>query len=660
MLDFQKFHLPYREETAFSLLAFCVFLVPLIFSIFSYENFESVKFATFLIFTGLALLFYLKNLATDSIHNVITKKIGALGGFALVWILISALLSEDKIYAIFGFYYRFTSGLLFYLALLCFGVLLFRLINREKLLFLLKILAFDALVIAVITYLQGFGWIFYAGLEFGGFYRGPSLLGNPNYSAMFLASVLPLVIYFFTQAKFFKTQLYYSISSFIILFGIIMLASRGSLLALVGSSLIALIFLFYSSMAKKTFLKIFVGVFVLGLLGFIFLSVSRPDALSAVVKGNDANTTSRFYAWKISLQGIARQPWFGSGPGNYALFFEQNRNTELPGNIGVFDDAHNLFLHLAVTGGLPWLLVFIVLISWSFIQGLILYIKSKDLLFVALAVSLIAWVISAGFNPVPIPQYIVLLIILIGLILPGTSTAEIKLTTAQKGGAVILGGFLFYCGLALLVSEHMLGIARNSYNYEDYQKVYRISRLAYALNPTNGLFLIYNTFSAINLQKSQAEIEMNIQSITKLHPTQSGTYVSAADLHYLNYIKTDNRASAVIAVENMEKAVEIDPLFAERFGQLALYFYELGNFELSRFYVEKALSIQDNIFSGWILLAKLNQLAGQREAVVFNLEQAFKLNPNIPQLKYLLNLAKNTTDIKMIPLDVMRRNPELK
>ncbi len=55
-VNLQKLRWPYRDDALFSTLSFIVFLVPLALSIFADENFETAKFAVWLIFFGCALL----------------------------------------------------------------------------------------------------------------------------------------------------------------------------------------------------------------------------------------------------------------------------------------------------------------------------------------------------------------------------------------------------------------------------------------------------------------------------------------------------------------------------------------------------------------------------------------------------------------------------
>lgn len=657
MLSLSKLRLPYRDDAAFSLLAFCLFLLPLVFSLYSYENFESLKFSLFLIMTGASGMVFSLKQATSGKGIKYNKYFYWLAGLFGIWAILSAILSQDKIYAIFGFYYRYTSGLIFYAALLTFIFLLVNLLDREKLIFLLKILILDAIAVALVTYLQSFGWIFYGGLDTGGIFRGPSLLGNSNYSAMFLACIFPLVLYFLSQSRSRSSKVYYFTVSFFIIFAELLLASRGALLSIVCSLVIALGLLVVFRFPKKFILGLLVFAAACIVFGYFFLNVSRPQAIASVASGVDQNAITRFYAWKVSVSGIVQHPLFGVGPGNYALFFEHGRFPEVANQIGVFDDAHNLFLQLAVTGGLPLALLFFSLILLAVGLGLAELKREKNLLTTALISSLAAWVVSTSFNPVPVPMYALLAVLLVGLCFNQFNNLQTNFVFWKKFIFVFFAAVLVIVGLISLVSEHLLGLARDAYSAENYGHAAGLSSLAYSINPTNGQFLIYKASSAIYLNKPKAAIESDIEKIVKLHPTQAGSFVSASSLYSLLYRQRSQKEDLTSAIAAMDSAIKIDPLYGARYGQLALYYYQLQNFAQAEINIERDLALDKGDFSAWILLARLYQLQGNKESTIAALTKAFKLNPNIRQLKYLLYLAKNLPNIQQVPIEVVPRQP---
>jgi O-antigen ligase len=658
-MNFPKFRLPYREDTAFGLLAFAVFVVPLAFSAFAYENFESVKFSLFLLCVGASgALFLLRQKQGKLVVKYNKYFYILLAGFGF-WAIISSCFSLDYFYSVFGFYYRYTSGLVFYAAFLTFIFLLINFLDSGRLEYLLKILALDAFVIALISFLQSFGWIFYGGLITNGFFRGPSLLGNTDYSAMFLACALPLVIYLLYCSKSRGAKIYYSLSAFFIIIANLILASRAALLATLASLILALILLAIFKFPKKLFAALLLGFLAVLILGYFFLDVSRPQALTSIAGSVDVNTSSRFYAWEVSFRGISQHPALGSGPGAYALFFEKAQLPSMAGQFGVFDDAHNLFLQLAVTGGLPLCLIFIAIIAVACFYGLKRLSQEKDILYLVLLCSMAAWLIAASFNPVPVPMYMFFGVLAAGMLLKNLPQREVNFSLWAKFFLSVFAWLIFVFGGISLVSEHLLGAAARAYANGEYSAAGKLSSAGYAINPTNELFLIYRAASLIQLGRPGNEVGSDIAKIKSLHKTQSGSYVSASNLDNLLFSKGGDARILQLAAAEMETALQLNPLFAERYGQLALYYYQLGQTDKAQAVVLKDLTLNQGDFSAWILLAKLYQLQNNKPAVIFALTKAFDLQPNIPQLKYLLFLSKNLPNIKSVPIQINARQPAI-
>lgn len=75
-------------------------------------------------------------------------------------------------------------------------------------------------------------------------------------------------------------------------------------------------------------------------------------------------SSSRFGIWANSLSLIARNPWFGVGPGEFNFAWTL---TPFPGRpVAFFDHTHNLPLQVLVELGLPLGALFLGLLSWSF------------------------------------------------------------------------------------------------------------------------------------------------------------------------------------------------------------------------------------------------------------------------------------------------------
>jgi O-antigen ligase len=658
MPNLEKFRLPYRDDPAFGFLALGVFLLPLAFSQYSYENFESIKFSLFLLCVGASAVVFFWRQKSRRLRLKSPKYFyWLLGGFGF-WAVLASFFARDYLYAFFGFYYRYTSGLVFYAAFLAFVFLLLNLADEQKIKFIFKIIVFDGLVVALEAFLDAFGLIIYQGLNSDGFFRGPGLLGNIDFTAIFLACVLPIAAYFLITSRTFKGKIYYAVSIFLMILSGMILASRGGLLAMAASVITALLLLAVYKFPKKFFWILLLSALIAGAGGNLLIQASRPGAITSIVTAADNNTFSRLYAWRVSLEGIEQSPLVGFGPGNYALFFEQNRLSDPSRQIGVFDDAHNLFLDLAVTGGIPQLLLFLGLILLAGFYGIKQLSKDKSLLTVAIFGSLAAWLVGASFNPVPIPMFMLLALLLVALLLPSVSVLEINFAGWKRILFLALAWLMLLWGAANFISEPLLGFGARAYGGQDYKQAYKLDSLSFALNPTNVQSLNFKTAGEIGLGFNKGIIDRDIGKIESMHKSQAASYVLASNLYALRYSFTKNSSDLQAAISAMQSALKIDPLFAQRYGQLAIYYYEAGDFKNSRTAIEQDLGLQNQDVSGWVLLAKLYQINNNRAGLIFALTKAFKLNPD-GQMEYLLNRAKKSPDVRLVPLEIYARAPNI-
>ena len=87
--------------------------------------------------------------------------------------------------------------------------------------------------------------------------------------------------------------------------------------------------------------------------------------------GNLLTLKDRFYYWIIALRMIRDSPIFGVGidyfgyrEGQFRTVNFYNFRDQLSTNTGYIDNAHNVFLQIAATTGIPSLLVFLILIGY--------------------------------------------------------------------------------------------------------------------------------------------------------------------------------------------------------------------------------------------------------------------------------------------------------
>ena len=190
-------------------------------------------------------------------------------------------------------------------------------------------------------------------------------LGNSNFAGIFL-----VITFIATFVRIMFTKKSKLIQSFLIL------------------SLIGQLFLIYNTKASQGYVTLFfsvmflTGAWVLNerknlndkigygiwasipLTGiFVIYSIFSRNSL-----GNYLSASSlydRFYAWQAALAMLKQNLFFGVGIDSYGLWFQNFRSSESANKQLVsenFDNAHNIFLNNAATGGLLFFIIYLSLI----------------------------------------------------------------------------------------------------------------------------------------------------------------------------------------------------------------------------------------------------------------------------------------------------------
>ena len=192
------------------------------------------------------------------------------------------------------------------------------------------------------------------------------------------------------------------------------------------------IFLFYLIKQKnKTYFKrigvlliCFIIIFIYLLNGFSFITKiiqvdSNKTNNTAITKtqrkinrigkeikqaketGNlDKMGSGRIKIWKITLKLISKVPFFGSGPDNLynglKIHCEEEINNLYKDSGKQLDKAHNEYLNIAATTGIPSLIVYLTFLFMIMYPKLKTIFKDKTILILSLAI--ISYLIQAFFN----------------------------------------------------------------------------------------------------------------------------------------------------------------------------------------------------------------------------------------------------------------------
>ncbi len=281
-------------------------------------------------------------------------------------ITLSTIFSEDFSNSFWSNFERM-EGLITYLHLFAYFLVLVSVIRTEKLWY-----RFFNVQILVSVLVAGYGILqlngVYQIMQGGG--RLDATLGNAGYLGGFMLMLFFLTSYLLNVRWREKIWRYVYIIVMIlqsfILFGT---ATRGSILALVGGSIVALtIFIVFGDKKYSHIRKIsavLLGVIFLGLIGFYtsrdtdFIKNHPVLSRFADISLNDGTTKSRFLIWNMSWQAVKENPLLGWGPENFPLVFDKYYDPEMYNQEPWFDRSHNVFFDWFVAGGFLGILAYL-------------------------------------------------------------------------------------------------------------------------------------------------------------------------------------------------------------------------------------------------------------------------------------------------------------
>jgi O-antigen ligase len=207
-------------------------------------------------------------------------------------------------------------------------------------------------------------------------------LGNPNFQSSFIgiySVALSAAIASSTVQK--KTRFAYFVLIFVNIFVIVNSDSQQGLLVLFGGC--AFVFcIWLSKSGLRRFTPAYVGILVVGFVGVVLGTLNKGPLGAVLYK---PSVTYRGDYWEAGWNITTQNPFFGVGLDNYGSWYRRARSIEATLRRGpdvTSNAAHNVFLDMSSNGGVPLLLIYLVLVF--------LVIKSVFRL----------WKRSESFNPV--------------------------------------------------------------------------------------------------------------------------------------------------------------------------------------------------------------------------------------------------------------------
>lgn len=364
----------------FVISAILLFFTPLIHGTNTNEQYEFPKMIfVYLLVATLAFIFLLKNINNEFDTKMSNKMTFVL--FLYVFAnIVSAIGSKYTYTTIWGYYTRFNGGILSLLSYFTLYLILVSVFDKKTLNKLLYASIFTLIPISILGIYQKVTGDFVGD-------RVYSTFGQPNWLAMYVAMIIPLVLYqIFVDKKWIKIMFLIYILSFLTLW---FTYSLSGILAFI-ISIIVLILLNKDSLRNN---KRVIGIIFISTISIMFLFpgiyIQRikdtwKDISKYVYKLSYANAEEqisdpgyiRLNLWKSSIAQVISSPkafLIGSGPETFSYDFQKYRSPNLNYSSEwnfVINKSHNYYIEQVFEVGVIGGSIYIYLIY--------LTIKQKD------------------------------------------------------------------------------------------------------------------------------------------------------------------------------------------------------------------------------------------------------------------------------------------
>lgn len=291
---------------------------------------------------------------------------------ALLVILTAATLLGENPYRSFWSNFERMEGLVTFLHLFVYFVLLISVFKRERLWYWFFHTFLGVGVILVLhSFAQMMGW---ASITQGAV-RINSSLGNASYFAVTLLFLVFLTLVYATESwgKRRGITFLYGLFALIQIFFLFNTQTRGATLGLLGGFLISFLFIAWRErrliMLQRTAIGLLVALVVFG--GVFVVLRDQPlirnnEVLTRLADISFSAGQSRFLIWGVALKGFKERPVLGWGPENFNLVFDKYYDPGLYDQEQWFDRAHNIFLDWLIHTGILGLMAYLALFVLAF------------------------------------------------------------------------------------------------------------------------------------------------------------------------------------------------------------------------------------------------------------------------------------------------------
>ncbi|MFB3160727.1 O-antigen ligase family protein [Neobacillus sp. 179-J 1A1 HS] len=334
----------------------------------------------------------------------------------LTLIEISTAFSPNKYTSVYGLIDR-KEGLISYFCYFSVFHFSYRLIDKEKLNKVFTGTAIVSMVVSIYGILQHYQLDFLPRNSAMRGYSGTyTFFDNPNFFGSYLVLVLLITIPLYLNTSNKKYQALYYSSLCLAFMALIFSNTRSGYVGVFCG--LVFINMFVVLRRKQLWKKWATLVISMGILLSLINMTEQGhylDRINSVVKDSYSVATkqstghegsSRIFIWKNSLPLIKEYFWVGSGPDSFEFVYPNNKkNKEFLSN-SIVDKAHNEYLQIAITLGVPALLsylLFIFLILRRAFCAVKLAEGYERIIIYGLIATIIGYLVQAFFNISTVP-----------------------------------------------------------------------------------------------------------------------------------------------------------------------------------------------------------------------------------------------------------------
>lgn len=419
----------------------------LVFSDFAPFPYVGPKHLVFRAFVSLAAVCMgVLSIKERDFRPKISFGVGMIAVLLLVY-AISDSLSEDPARSFFGGLERMDGwSNLFFMSVYAICVSVAAAAGKERVKLMTDLQIGVASILAVYGLLQFSGSVQTA----GGQLRSDSLIGNPIFFGSYLAMMVFLALFMLFRERRDKERVAsYSLFILVALAAMVGTGSRSSFAGVVAGLVIFGFALLRPIPGKWKTVAAGTAFLLIGA-GAVFYSASvewKDSPVSRIMSvslrdPNDSSLRTRLALWNIALKSVAERPLVGGGHESFGNAFVRHYDVSLSNEERWFDRAHNVFLDIAVTGGVLALVSFVLLVAFSArciaFSGIGYEEKA------ALLCLLIAYAVNGSFFFDSIASYSILFFV-VGLSLSlSLQAAPIGRKSAIAGGSVVISLAAFF------------------------------------------------------------------------------------------------------------------------------------------------------------------------------------------------------------------------